>query len=168
MYMKKGIYLILYYVHPFFSIYGGERYTFILMQRTPFIPSDLGFSLSGIDPTPIYNLDSIGHFGVCRDPAPHQKAAECAGIPGYRGLPRLCYTGPSMADRPKTRHYPWDIWLNGERHTITRGVDFHCALDSMRQMLYRKAPGNIEVLTHGQSLIFHTKKPVTTAVTPTD
>lgn len=37
------------------------------------------------------------------------------------------------------RFYPFDIWFDGEPHSLRQGVDFHSSRKSLRAFLYRQA-----------------------------
>lgn len=46
------------------------------------------------------------------------------------------------------RHYPWDLWLDGEAHRIEQGTDFSVPVPAMRAILRNAAePRGLAVIS---------------------
>lgn len=41
--------------------------------------------------------------------------------------------------RGRPSDYPWNLWMNGERHIARRGLDFHSSVRSFASGLYGRA-----------------------------
>ena len=54
--------------------------------------------------------------------------------------------------------YPWDLWLDGNQHRVTKGIEFEMSISRFQSLLHSKASqmGNLKVKTgsRGDTLFF--------------
>ncbi len=59
---------------------------------------------------------------------------------------------------PNVRHkYPWDVWSDGEKHTVKRGVDFNISLAGFVGSIHATAQRKgmrAETTTNGDEITF--------------